>query len=242
MNNKPIIFLLGVLVGGVVGSTLTYILLNKKEGIGEKIEVDDSYDNVTDVNDIDDTSMYPSNLKKMEVFKNNEEEIREKLLKNWNKPPLKVSEDEMAENMHPVDSDEDDIEALDEVDNEKDLNEQESIDADEYHKKNKGKKPKIISKDDLDSVPSHFETSEWVFWAGDDVVTDDDGSNVIEDPERFVGDCLDKYDFRNNDEEELYILSYEYDTLFIITKYFKSYGSTHEAVESYVGINEEWES
>lgn len=229
MKREPLFFLLGVLVGGVVGSTLTYILLNKKEGIGEKIEVEDVVENLDDAN-------------KMEEFKNNEEEIREKLLKNWDKPPLKVSEDEMAENMHPVDSDEDDIEALDEVDNEKDLNEQEAMDADEYHKKNNGKKPKIISKDNLDSVPSHFETSEWVFWAGDDVMTDDDGSSVIEDPERFVGDCLDKYDFRNNDEEELYILSYEYDTLFIITKYFKSYGSTHEAVESYVGINEEWES
>lgn len=234
MKKEPLFFLLGVLVGGVVGSTLTYILLNKKEGIGEKIEVDDVVENLDDTN-------------KMEEFKNNEEEIREKLLKNWDKPPLKVSEDEMAEHMHPTDSDEDEFEdasdtPFDEVDNNHDLGIQESIENDEYHKKNKGKKPKIISKDDLDSVPSHFETSEWVFWAGDDVVTDDDGSNVIEDPERFVGDCLDKYDFRNNDEEELYILSYEYDTLFVITKYFKSYGSTHEAVESYVGINEEWES
>ena len=224
MKTKPLFFLCGIVFGGIIGSVTTYIFMSKKEGIGEKIEVEEEESNQSrEVN----------------------EEIREKLLKNWDKPALKVTEEEMAEHMHPTDSDEDEFEdtndtPFDEVDNIHDLGLQEAQEADEYHKKNKGKKPKIISKGDLDSVPSHFETSEWIYWAVDDVVTDDDGTSVIDDPERFVGGSLIKYDFKSNNEEELYVLSYEFDTLFIITKYFKSFGETHEASESYVGINEEW--
>ena len=56
----------------------------------------------------------------------------------------------------------------------------------------------------------------------------------IDDYKRFVGDTLYKADFFDNDEmDHIYVMSFEYMTLYSITKYFVSYAEKKEGSEEY---------
>lgn len=237
-------FLLGFVVGAVSGCIVSYIFYKNKGKEEQEILKDDEIDEKWD-DDIADE------------FKRGyvpDEEVKEKLLRNWNKPPLKVSEQEAAENMHPLDSDEDDFEdyILEEDEEEPSdspyTGSERALEASEKavdhakelhqaHKKNRSKSPEIVSRDFLEEAEDDFEKEEWIFWVEDGVLTDED-ENIIEDPTEFIGESIDEDGFRYNNEEELIVYSYTYETIYIITKYFKAYYDTHLVTKD--GINESW--
>lgn len=243
-------FLTGAIVGVAIGFGVGYIFC-KKTVKSHKIFIDDI--NCNEEIEEDDVS---------EEFKRNVDtkklnEIREKLIKNWDKPPLPVSEEEMAENTHPVDSDEDEFgtDISEEIDDNSkepsdspftgseraleahEKNEDKLKDIHHKHQKNRSKKPEIVSKEFVEDNEDTFDKEEWIFWVEDGVVTDED-ENIIDDYRRFIGDFIDESGFRYNEEDELIIFSHEYATIYEITKYFKKYSDSHLLTGD--GINEKW--
>lgn len=243
-------FIIGSGIGLIIGFGIGYIFY-KKRSEKENIDVWDSKiedDEVID--DVADEFKRGGNEEKLE-------EIKEKLIRNWDKPPLSVSEEEMAENMHPVDSDEDEFEddgnyILEESEDEQsdspftgslrpleahETNENFAKEIHEAHQENRHMKPEMVSKEFVEDNEDTFDKEEWIFWAEDGVVSDED-ENIIDDYRRFIGDFIDETGFRYNEEDELIIFSHEYATIYEITKYFKKYSDTHMLTKD--GINEDW--
>lgn len=96
-------------------------------------------------------------------------------------------------------------------------------DADDWHEKNKNRPPEIISADEAGELPSWVDSSVLFIYTDDDTVTDED-RNVIEDPERFLGNCIEDSQFLYTEEEQIFVLNYELDTLYDIQKVWGSYG------------------
>lgn len=89
--------------------------------------------------------------------------------------------------------------------------------ANRLHEKNRNRKPKIISVDELGDLEAYIEEKTLFYYTYDDVLTDED-DNEIDNPGYLVGDCLEKYDFANNDENVIYVLNYSIDTCYEIQK------------------------
>ena len=256
MKKNALYFCGGFALGAAVASFVTYFIAMKKAekdfwgDVNKECMDDYTDDKIGD--GINTSYILDNDNKNIENDSDNEKkkyvtppDIREKLLKNWDKPPLHVSEEEAAENMHPVDSDEDfgedpaDCEEDDDEDDdrlegvEKDGPVDIAYEADKFHKEHVNDPPEIISDEEAGSVPAHFDVEEWIFWVEDGVMTDEDEQEIT-DFERFIGDTLDKSEFRNNDEEETYVLSYEFDTLYHIVKYFQSYSARMMEENDYV--------
>lgn len=94
------------------------------------------------------------------------------------------------------------------------------------HMKNRNKPPKIISADTYSSLPSYIDQEVLYFYALDEVLTDEN-EDILEEPERFVGDALTKYGFIDNDEQIIFVMNYELDTCYEIQKLDMSWTDTH---------------
>ena len=250
MKKNVLYFLGGFGVGAAISSFVTYMIVMKKA------EKEFWAENETDENDDEDhesdgiNEEYKENRNYINIGEGKKyetpPEIREKLLKNWEVPSAHVSESEMAENMHPVDSDEDfgeeddDREGLETLTDEEYDEEMEMAEAEEAYYKRKEEMnlpPEIIDMGNLGAVDPTTDTQEWIYWAPDDIITDED-ENEIPDYMRFVGECLDFNHFRDNDEEEMYVLSHEYDCLYHIVKYFASFADKKMQEMGYTDENE----
>lgn len=88
--------------------------------------------------------------------------------------------------------------------------------------KNISRPPKLISADDLEGLPNYVEMETWFYYTYDATVTDEN-DQVIEDYMRYLGDCLDKYDFPDSDETVIYVRNFEYDKVYEITKINANY-------------------
>ena len=248
MRKGVLYFLGGFGIGAAIGSLVGYLIATKK---AEK-DFWDNNANDEDEEDTNEISSDGINeeYKKDRNYINGESkkyetppEIKEKLLKNWEVPSFNVSDKEAAEHMHPVDSDEDYGESGDvyEKDDENEENEYtndpenmtdeeyeeememiEAKNAYEERQKNKDKEPEIIFPDNLGAVPPSFDEEEWIFWAEDDVITDEN-EEEIKDYQRFIGNLMNTDNFKESDEDELYVISYEYECVYHIVKYFRSY-------------------
>lgn len=133
------------------------------------------------------------------------DEIRNKLLDNYEKTSsyatMYKGDCEPAEKEHPVDDDE-----------EEEAYEIERANAE--HKENFNKPPKIISAEEFTNLPAYVETGALYFYHYDDVLVDDDDEEV--DEGMLVGDCLDKFGFRDSDEEMIFVMNYQIDKAFEI--------------------------
>lgn len=89
--------------------------------------------------------------------------------------------------------------------------------ADEYHQENKNRPPRIISVEKLGELPAHIENECLYYYPDGDYVTDED-DEVIEDYQRVLGDCLQKYHFDTSNEETIWIQNFEMDTVYEVTK------------------------
>ena len=85
------------------------------------------------------------------------------------------------------------------------------------HLANKNRSPRIISEESLADIPPYFDQKVLFFYRLDDVVTDEE-DEVIDDPDYLLGDCLDKYNFRESDEKLIFVQNFALDTVYEVQK------------------------
>ena len=131
-------------------------------------------------------------------------EIREKLKKNWNETTNYAAMYKVEEKIN------------------NDETEDETKKMHDSHQKNKNRAPKIISEEAVSDLPPTIELVALMYYQENDtLVTEND--EFIYDPENFVGDCLTKFGFDQNNEEMIYVMNYSQDTVYEIQKVFGSY-------------------
>lgn len=85
----------------------------------------------------------------------------------------------------------------------------------EYHS---NKKPKIVSREEFYSPEyEHHDKTTLYFYKEDQVLTTED-EEAIADPPKYIGDALDKYGFRGNAEEVIYVRNYDFEVDYEIDK------------------------
>lgn len=110
-------------------------------------------------------------------------------------------------------------------------------DADDYYEglelekekmENKGKKPKQIKASDFGSEPN-YGTLSLLYYTENEILTihdeEDESEDIIylDEIADFIGDALDKFDFRHNDQEVIYVRNFSRCTDFEITKVYGSF-------------------
>lgn len=152
-------------------------------------------------------------------------EIKEKLNRNWEgttnyarmyREKNGYTEAKLAEGEHPLDQGESGEEG-EETPEEEAFNE---------HQKNKNKSPKIISADAYSELDAHIETEVLYYYAYDEVLCDEN-EQPIEEVDWIIGDSLDKFGFRDNDEQLIFVINYALDTAYEIQKVNASWTDSH---------------
>lgn len=89
---------------------------------------------------------------------------------------------------------------------------------------NSGKKPRLITEESFfNEYPMH-DKEELMYYTDDDVLIDTSNEEEIDDVDRAVGDCLDKFSFRDNDEEStIYVRNFAFGIDYVINKTFGSF-------------------
>lgn len=211
--------------GAAVGSLATFFITRKILTDKYMEEIADLEEHYTKKNEEKEEEERPDPPVSSIINPEVPEEVREALLRDWNRPSL-LTPNDPAESEYPKEDDDEEDEEEDDPEDEfekenEELDEQ-AKKADEFYRKNRHKPPKIISEKDLGDVPEEFDSIQWDYFTEDDVMADEDLREIL-DYKRFIGDLLDKFDFRNNDEDMLYILSYEFACVYEITKQVRSY-------------------
>jgi len=77
----------------------------------------------------------------------------------------------------------------------------------DYHA-NRNKPPKIVSREEFYSPEYEHHDKSTLYYYTEDEVLATEVDEVIEDPSTLIGDALDKFGFRNNGEEVIYVRNY----------------------------------
>lgn len=84
-----------------------------------------------------------------------------------------------------------------------------------------GQKPKLITSDSYYNDYLHFDKVCLDYYTENDVLVDTEANEEIQDEMRVVGTCLDKYDFRHNDDESIiYVRNMSFGTDYEISKVY----------------------
>lgn len=234
--NKESIFagLVGVAVGGGIGAFVSYHL-TKKKYVSILKETTDNYEKLLDEAEaFDGEDDIPDEFKRYIPEEDNEERkisseekktIREKLRFNNDKTTMYAkmysagdiidAQAEKEDGVEPTEPDEDE-------ETQEDRDEAESTNIFEAAAKSSNRKPVIISEEhynDFLDNSSAWETVELFLYNDGTVTTADD--KVIDEDELAVmlGDCLDKYGFRDSDEKMIYIQCFKLSTVYSIQKF-----------------------
>ena len=133
------------------------------------------------------------------------------------KSSIKEPEPRELESLHPVDSDEDEEPEDDEVLSEEEQRFIEGLEKSNEHEATRKERPKLIRRDEYGNDGTQRQAS-LLYYTGNDVLVDaEDGSEVL-DQDKYVGDCLDKFDFRTNGQETICVRNKELGIDFEITK------------------------
>lgn len=233
--NKPIIFLGGLILGASSGvlATMTYFK-NKYSAIADQqiAEMEEYYQRTDEYSRIsplpeDNAEINPVN-ENGEPDRSNgvlsqekRDEIKQKLLDNYartsnNATNYAAISKEMFENKRA----EAESDGADDEDESNEMTPEEE--ADEEHKANFNKPPRIISLEEYNSLPAYINTETLYFWHYDEILTDDD-ENEIDDPGRLIGDALTKYDFIDSDESVIFVMNYQTDTAYEVQRVMGSF-------------------
>lgn len=201
------IFLAGVAVGGVAGYFIGKIRTEKKVKKTWNKNIKEEYD--------------PERLKKYaktEEEEKPEREEKEKVreLRNQEKKEGNTHKTDYTSFYQKKGPNEDTVDESVEGEDGPEID----LEADEYHEKNKHRKPKLISMEDFGNLPASYECENLWYYPEEDVLKDED-DNVIEDYQRILGDCLQKFGFDRNEEEEIIVQNFELDTAYDIVKVFE---------------------
>ena len=234
MNPKLIWFAIGLLTGGAIGGVGGSLYFKNKyqkkyeEDIEEMEDYYKAVDEYKRSSKVDNEEVNPSYSKgsdKTETGRENgplsKEErriIKEKLEKNWegttNYAAMFESEleDEAGVGGEPDDDEEDP--SLSEGEGNAPVVD---VEATNDHRKNRDKRPKIISAEAVGEMPAYYERETFFYYKESGTIADE-VNNEIPDPETYLGDCMTKYDFDINDEERIFVVNYQLDTIYEIQK------------------------
>lgn len=237
MTNKDVAIFVGGAIAGAVGGVLGTMGYFKKkyekiandqiteieEYYSEKISKNYIREDDAEINPVDDNRDSSNTGRENGVLSEEERSaIKEKLLDNY----ARTSNN--ATNYSQI-STERFIAKREEAENEAEDNNDEPVTmtqeeiADDEHKKNFDKPPRILSLDEYSNLPPYIDTQTLYFYFDNMVVTDDN-DEVVDDYERLVGDCLDKGGFVNShDEMLLFVMNYQLDTAYEIQKVMAKY-------------------
>lgn len=124
---------------------------------------------------------------------------------------------EMYKRKNPVPETNESYMSNDNVIEENEETEERSEEHYEWHKKNMKRDPKIISLEDAEELPNFIDWNTLFFYTEDAILTEENGE-IIDEPHHMLGECLEKYDFPDNEEDVMYVLNYSHDTVYEITK------------------------
>lgn len=235
MTNRDIAIFVGGAIAGAVGGVLGTMGYFKKkyENIANDqiLEIEKYYSDKIGKNYIreDDAEINPvddnfSNTGRENGVLSEEERsaIKEKLLDNYARTSNNATNySQISTERFIAKREEAENEAQDDEDEPVTMTPEEI--ADDEHKKNFDKPPRIISVDEYSNLPPYIDT-QTLYYYFDNMVVTDDNDEVIDDYERLVGDCLDKCDFINSQDEMLLIvMNYQLDTAYEIQKVMASY-------------------
>lgn len=132
---------------------------------------------------------------------------------------------------HPPDSDEDEDEIGNNIEEdppeepaETDA-EEEFIQQEEERQRNKQRSPRLISEDSLGDIPGYYSQEILLYYVLDEtMVTEDD--DVIDDYHQLLGDCMEKYNFIDNDDENvIFVRNFQTDTVYEVRKVNKAWNN-----------------
>jgi len=86
-------------------------------------------------------------------------------------------------------------------------------------KNDKYEKPRIIKALEFENQYTWFDKVTLLYYTEDQVLVTADDNEPVDDVERLIGDALDKYGFRNNDEKVIYVRNFSRGTDYEIAKY-----------------------
>lgn len=92
-----------------------------------------------------------------------------------------------------------------------------------WYDEHKGDGPEIINYDDIKRLPPNIEVSNLDLYYFDNSLVDVMNDEEIEDPETFVGGCLDN--FCDDDEEQIVILNASLDSVYVVNKIMDSFSN-----------------
>lgn len=93
------------------------------------------------------------------------------------------------------------------------------LDREAFERRNrdKRKQPRLITDQAFAELDQSIEKAVLLYYTENGVICDENDI-PLEDPERFVGNCLDKYSFGSSDEKLVFIMNYELDTCYEVQK------------------------
>lgn len=230
INKSFMVFTAGIAIGAITGIFGSGYYFKKKFENAAKKQIDemaeyygrtDEYlrgisDEDDEVNPMDDD--IAENGRDSGILSDEKrKEIKQRLQKNWKGTTdyasmykNKRTEEELAESEHPLDQGEFGEESSGFEEDPADL-------ANKEHEQNRNKPPKIISYDEASALPGWINQETLYFYKYDgSLVTDND--EEIPDPETFIGDALDKFGYRDNDEMLIFVMNYALDTCYEVQK------------------------
>lgn len=215
MKSKILYLGIGFVFGAVAGIFGSKMYWKKKfEGIAEEqMELSREYiekvkgyssdisEPGSEINQEDDQDRSKGPLSSEERKK-----IKEKLNRNWEGTTNYASFYKPKEN-------------TEESDQNDDISEPERITLE--HEETRDKAPEVIDVNILSTLGARWKTEVLYFYTGNEILVDD-FDNIIEEPERILGDILNKwaegeYDYMLSSQGDIiYVLNYELDTLYEI--------------------------
>lgn len=236
MTNRDVAIFVGGAIAGAIGGVLGTMGYFKKKyekiALDQITEIEEYYsdkisknyirEDDAEINPVDDGDVSNTGRENGVLSEEERSAIKEKLLDNYARTSNNatnysqisterfIAKREEAENEAPDDEDEPVTMTPEEI-------------ADDEHKKNFNKPPRILSLDEYSNLPSYIDT-QTLYYYFDNMVVTDDNDEVVDDYERLVGDCLDKGDFINSqDEMMLFVMNYQLDTAYEIQKVMAAY-------------------
>lgn len=234
--------LLGFSVGGGLGGFIAYSILKRKytdilnktvDNYEKLLEEANAFDGEDDIPD--EFKRYIPNDEKKEAPKLSSEEkesIKEKLRYNNERTTA------YASMYHTPIKDIIDAKAEEEPDPEEVAKEEaaeEEIEKSHFDVleaiKNNARKPVIISEEDfndicdnhLGNMPGEWDCSNLFLYNDDTVTGEDDHVYEGEELAKMLGDCLDKYGFRNGSETTIFVKCFELNTVYEVAKINKPF-------------------
>ena len=89
-----------------------------------------------------------------------------------------------------------------------------------------GRKPKIISAESFENEMRHFDKQQLYYYVGDETLATEE-EEIIRNVDQVVGDALDKYGFRENDESIIYVRNLDFSTDYEIEKVYSRFGDLY---------------